>query len=50
LQKNDSSSYGELLQFVNSQRSSIEMYLSAAATISVSLLLHQIVHHYECLS
>jgi len=39
LQKIDSFNSEELLDFVISQCSDIDMYLSAAATISVSILL-----------
>lgn len=43
LKKKDSSSCEELLlQFVISQCANTEMYLSAAATLTVSFVLHQI--------
>jgi len=48
LQKNNSSSYEELLNFVTGQRSSIEAYLSAADTLYVSLLLQQFVWSLYC--
>jgi len=47
LQKNDISNYEELLQFVISQCSSIEKYLSAATTLNVSFLSHQLVVYCE---